>query len=174
MRDLAEVCPSIAPGTPHASQAVIALLLIQMQANHMTSLSQVADTESADCTGRILRSACPTAASEQDIDIIRHKLGISHLVSLDVLRHRNLPLWQPALNLGSVATCFSLFVFKVDLRSEFERSEDPASPLVENAELRVSKRQGSIAQASSVLPVMCENLSAVTKQYVSLCTLSGS
>ncbi|KAL3151003.1 hypothetical protein ABBQ38_012875 [Trebouxia sp. C0009 RCD-2024] len=76
MRDLAEVCPNIAPG-------------------------------------RILRSACPTAASEQDIDIIRHKLGISHLV---------------------------------DLRSEFERSEDPASPLVAEAELRVSKRQGSIAQ----------------------------
>ena len=34
----------------------------------------------------------------------------------------------------------------MDLRSEFERSEDPESPLVEGAELRVSKRQGSIAQ----------------------------
>ena len=39
--------------------------------------------------------------------------------------------------------------FKVDLRSGFERSEDPESLLVEDAELRVSKRQGSIAQVKS-------------------------
>lgn len=45
----------------------------------------------------------------------------------------------------------ALLACQVDLRSEFERSEDPASPLVEDAELRVSKRQGSIAQVSSVL-----------------------
>lgn len=42
-------------------------------------------------------------------------------------------------------------VHQVDLRSEFERSEDPQSLLVEDAELRVSKRQGRIAQVSSTL-----------------------
>ena len=36
---------------------------------------------------------------------------------------------------------------QVDLRSEFERSEDPDSLLVEDADLQVSKRQGNIAQA---------------------------
>ena len=35
---------------------------------------------------------------------------------------------------------------QVDLRSAFERSEDPDSLLVKDAELRVSKREGSIAQ----------------------------
>ena len=38
-------------------------------------------------------------------------------------------------------------LIQVDLRSEFERSEDPDSLLVEDADLQVSKRQGNIAQA---------------------------
>jgi hypothetical protein len=31
-------------------------------------------------TGRIIRSACPTGASEQDVQILREKLGVKHLV----------------------------------------------------------------------------------------------
>ena len=33
-----------------------------------------------DYTGRILRSACPNSADRMDVDVIRHKLGIAHLV----------------------------------------------------------------------------------------------
>lgn len=80
------------------------------QVKNMRDLAEVC---SGIAPGRVLRSACPTSANEQDVDTIRHKLGITHLV---------------------------------DLRSAFERSEDPDSLLVKDAELRVSKREGSIAQ----------------------------
>lgn len=32
--------------------------------------------------GRILRSACPTSANQQDVETIRQKLGITHLVNV--------------------------------------------------------------------------------------------
>lgn len=52
-------------------------------------------------------------------------------------------------------------VHQVDLRSEFERSEDPQSLLVEDAELRVSKRQGRIAQVSSTLVGMTMTMTPI-------------
>lgn len=83
------------------------------QLQKVKNMRDLAEVCSGIAPGRILRSACPNSAEQPDVDIIRHKLGISHLV---------------------------------DLRSGYERSEDPENLLVEESELQVSKRQGNIAQ----------------------------
>ena len=41
------------------------------------------------------------------------------------------------------------FLVQIDLRSTYERSEDPDTLLVKNAELQVSKWQGSMTQVST-------------------------
>lgn len=84
MRDLAEVCPNIAPGTTvnRSKPSPLSHGYNNVVNEAFYSLLYLLMSSQLICAGRILRSACPTAASEQDIDIIRHKLGISHLVSL--------------------------------------------------------------------------------------------
>ncbi len=80
MRDLAEVCSGIAPGT---LQTLKTLQLTK-------SLAHECDKTCFKCCykaaalliiGRILRSACPTSANQQDVDIVRQQLKITHLVS---------------------------------------------------------------------------------------------
>ncbi|DBA84394.1 hypothetical protein WJX77_004255 [Trebouxia sp. C0004] len=90
------------------------------QLQKVKNMRDLAEVCSGIAPGRILRSACPTSANQQDADIIRQKLKITHLV---------------------------------DLRSTYERSEDPNSLLVRNAELQVSKRQGSMTQMEKFEPV---------------------
>lgn len=77
MRDLAEVCSGIAPG-----------ILKTQRSPQLTK--PCPNKRRFECCykaaallniGRILRSACPTSANQQDVDIIRQKLKITHLVS---------------------------------------------------------------------------------------------
>lgn len=138
------------------------------------------------CTGRILRSACPTAASEQDIDIIRHKLGISHLVSLDVCATETcrcgnlhstwglLPPAYPAANdetlIDMISPCLSSrWICAVSLSDQ--RTLRAHWWRTQSSEF-LSVRAALLRQAQSCL-LRVRTCLALTKQY-SLCTPSGS
>ena len=78
IRDLAEVCPGIAPGI---LQTIKSCQLTHILVYQLSRTCLNAAIKMQLCTGRILRSACPTSANQQDVDIIRQKLNITHLVS---------------------------------------------------------------------------------------------
>ena len=88
-RDLAEACRSIAPGDPPLITCPFHVMQIMLEAHHSCCMlcqcfsSEHADRDSSVLAGRLIRSACPVDASEEDVLIIREMLQVNRLV-----RHR--------------------------------------------------------------------------------------
>lgn len=86
MRDLAEVCSGIAPGTLQTLKILHLNKSLHLNKNpvhecNKSCLKCCYKAAALRTIGRILRSACPTSANQQDVDLIRKKLKITHLVS---------------------------------------------------------------------------------------------